>query len=189
MNQPALQLVEQPTELDESALLARARAGEADAVDQLVRKYLTDVHAVALRLLGDADLAQDAAQDAMVSALRSLDRFRGEASFRTWVIRIAVNAARTIGRRRTRRREVTLDVVHDHPLDALDAASAIVMHDEAARAMEMLKQLPEKQRMAVSLRIHQGLSYQEIGSVLDCSDGAARVNYHLGVKRLRELMK
>lgn len=189
MNQPALQLVEAPKGLDDSGLLARARAGEPDAVDQLVRKYLKDVHAVAFRLLGDADLAQDAAQDAMVSALRSLDRFRGDASFRTWIIRITVNAARTIGRRRTRRREVALDVVTDQPLDEMDASSAVVMHDEAARAMEMLKQLPEKQRMAISLRIHQGLSYQEIASVLDCSEGAARVNYHFGVKRLRELMK
>jgi RNA polymerase sigma-70 factor (ECF subfamily) len=125
----------------------------------------------------------------MVRARRSLDRFRGDASFRTWVIRITVNAARTIGRRRTRRREVTLDVAGDHPLDEPDAASSIAMRDEAARALEMLEQLPEKQRMTVSLRIHQGLSYQEIGRVLDCSEGAARVNYHLGVKRLRELMK
>ena len=59
----------------------------------------------------------------------------------------------------------------------------------ATRASALLERLPEKQRMAVSLRINQGLSYQEIGVVLDCTEGAARVNYHLGIKRLRELLK
>jgi RNA polymerase sigma-70 factor (ECF subfamily) len=65
----------------------------------------------------------------------------------------------------------------------------VALNDEAARVAAMLEKLPEKQRMAVNLRVNQGLSYQEIGAVLDCTEGAARVNYHLGVKRLRELLK
>lgn len=174
---------------DESVLLARARAGEAAAIEQLVSNYLADVYAVTLRLLGDADLAQDAAQDAMVNAVNALDRFRGDASFRTWLIRIAVNAARTIGRRRSRRREVSLDVVAEHPAAGADAHERTALQEEAAHAFTMLEQLPEKQRMAVSLRIQQGLTYAEIGRALACTEGAARVNYHLGIKRLRELMK
>lgn len=174
---------------DESVLVARARAGEPAAVEQLVRSYLADVYAVTLRMLGDADLAQDAAQDAMVNAVNALDRFRGDASFRTWLLRIAVNAARTIGRRRSRRREVSLEVVAEHPAAGADVHERTATQQEAARALTMLEQLPEKQRMTVSLRIQQGLSYAEIGRALDCTEGAARVNYHLGIKRLRELMK
>lgn len=181
----ALQVVASTT--DESELLARARAGDAEAVEQLVRRYLKDVYAVTHRMLGDRDQAEDAAQDAMLNALRGLHRFRGEASFRTWVIRIAMNTARTVARRKTRRREVALEVARDNAIDAPDAATLAVRGAEAQRAAEMLQKLPDKQRMAVSLRINEGLSYQEIGAVLDCSEGAARVNYHLGVKRLREL--
>lgn len=176
-------------DVDETSLLARARAGESEAVAELVRLHLDDVYAVTARILGDRDLAQDAAQDAMINALRSLDRFRGDASFRTWLLRIAVNAARSVARRRTRRREVPIDVVADHVADVSDIAVLTATRDEANRAAALLEKLPEKQRMTVSLRIHQGLSYQEIGRVLDCTEGAARVNYHLGVKRLRELMK
>lgn len=176
-------------DVDETSLLARARAGESEAVAELVRLHIDDVYAVTARVLGDRHLAQDAAQDAMINALRSLDRFRGESSFRTWVLRIAVNAARSVARRRTRRREVPIDVVAEHAADPSDIAVLTATRDEADRATALLGQLPEKQRMTVSLRIHQGLSYQEIGRVLDCTEGAARVNYHLGVKRLRELMK
>ena len=189
MTNPALQLVEPVADIDEASLLARARAGEGEAVDALVRAYLGDVYAVTARVLGERDLAQDAAQDAMVNALRSLDRFRGESSFRTWLLRIAVNAARTVARRRTRRREVSIEVVELHSADGVDPASRAVTHDEAGRAAALLERLPEKQRMAVSLRVQQGLSYHEIAAIMECTAGAARVNYHLGVKRLRELMK
>ncbi|MGQ0813954.1 MAG: RNA polymerase sigma factor [Gemmatimonadota bacterium] len=189
MSNPALQLVEATRNEDDPALLARARAGEPEAIEQLVRRYLKDVYAVTARVLGDRDLAQDAAHDAMVNALNALHRFRGDASFRTWLIRIAVNAARTVGRRATRRGEVPLDRVSEHAADAGDAATLVAARDDAARATVMLNQLPHKQRLAVTLRVQQGLSYREIGVVLDCTEGAARVNYHLGVKRLRELMK
>jgi RNA polymerase sigma-70 factor (ECF subfamily) len=186
---PALQLLEPMRDIDETSLLERARAGESEAIDALVRAYLGDVYAVTVRVLGERDLAQDAAQDAMVNALRSLDRFRGDSSFRTWLLRIAVNAARSVARRRTRRREVSIDVVEGHSSNGVDPASHAVTHDEASRAAGMLARLPEKQRMAVSLRVQQGLSYHEIATVMGCTAGAARVNYHLGVKRLRELMK
>jgi RNA polymerase sigma-70 factor (ECF subfamily) len=183
------QYVESARETDDASLIARARAGDEAAVDALVRRYLSDVYSVTSRVLHDEQLAQDAAQDALINAVRALHRFRGEASFRTWLLRIALNAARTIARKQVRRREVSLEEAHETATDAADAASVVAMHDEAERAGRVLAQLPEKQRMAVTLRITQGLSYQEIGAVLDCTEGAARVNYHLGVKRLRELMR
>jgi RNA polymerase sigma-70 factor (ECF subfamily) len=183
------QYVESARETDDASLIARARVGDEAAIDSLVRRYLGDVYSVTSRVLRDRDLAQDAAQDALINAVRALHRFRGESSFRTWLLRIALNAARTIARKQARRREVALDDVEETPIEAPDAASVVVIHDEADRATRVLAQLPEKQRMAVTLRVTQGLSYHEIGVVLDCTEGAARVNYHLGVKRLRELMK
>jgi len=186
---PAVQVVQPTRETDDTQLIARARDGDATAVDALLRRHMDEVFAVTLRVLGDRELAQDAAQDALVGALNGLDRFRGAASFRTWLIRIAINAARTVGRRKTRRREVSLEVVAGDAAAGEDADTLAARHDEASRAAAMLQRLPEKQRLAVSLRVNQGLSYKEIGEALDCTEGAARVNYHLGVKRLRELMR
>lgn len=181
-------MAEQSVE-DEAGLIAAARSGDADAREALARRYLQDVYATALRILGDGDAAADAAQDAMVNALNGLDGFRGDASFRTWVLRITVNAARSLGRRKGRRKEVSLALVHDQSDDEPDISSRVVTQDEAARARDMLAQLPTKQRLAVTLRIDQGLSFREVGTTIGCSEGAARVNYHLGVKRLRELMQ
>ena len=181
--------VQSARDTDDASLIALVRGGDERAADLLVRRYLSDVYAVTARVLLDRELAEDAAQEAFINALRGLNRFRGEASFRTWLLRIAVNAARTVARRQYHRREVPLEAAGEAPGDERDAASVVALNDEAARISRLLEKLPEKQRMAVTLRVQQGLSYQEIGVALDCTEGAARVNYHLGVKRLRELLK
>ncbi|HSJ25754.1 MAG TPA: RNA polymerase sigma factor [Longimicrobiales bacterium] len=178
-----------PPAIEEAALLERARAGEPEARELLVRRYVDDVYRLTVRILGDRDLAQDATQDAFVNALGALHRFRGDASFRTWLLRIAVNAARSIGRRQVRRREVNLVLADHEPSRGQDPATRAENATEVERVERVLATLPRKQRMAVALRVQQGLSYAEIAAALDCSEGAARVNYHLGVKRLRELLK
>jgi RNA polymerase sigma-70 factor (ECF subfamily) len=152
----------------------------------LVRRHLDAVYNLTARVLVDRDLAQDAAQDALVNALGALHRFRGESSFRTWILRIALNAARTIGRRRGRRREVDLEHASRVAAEVDDSIDRMSNSAEARRIEELLPRLPEKQRLSVILRLQHGLSYAEVGSALDCSEGAARVNYHLGIKKLRE---
>lgn len=171
---------------DEAALVERARRGDREAQEVLVRRHLDAVFDLACRILGDRDLAHDAAQDALINAMNGIARFRGAASFRTWVLRITMNAARSQGRRKSRRREVGLKHASDVAAREPDPAESAMSAAEAERAKQMLETLPTKQRMAVVLRATQGLSYQEIGEILDCSEGAARVNYHLGIKRLRE---
>jgi RNA polymerase sigma-70 factor, ECF subfamily len=178
-----------PPAAEEAALLERARSGDADARNELVRRHLDDVYRLTSRILGNRDLAQDATQDAFVNALGALHRFRGDSSFRTWLLRIAVNTARSAGRRQVRRREVNLVLADDTAMGGPDPATRTEHSLEAARAEKVLATLPRKQRLAVGMRIQQGLSYAEIGQALDCSEGAARVNYHLGLKRLRELLK
>lgn len=178
-----------PVPRDDGELLERARSGEAEARDALVRLYLPDVYRLTSRILGDSDLAQDATQDTFVNALGALARFRGEASFRTWLLRIAVNAAHSVGRRQVRRREVTLVLADNQASAEMDPASRAEHRTEAERVEAMLARLPNKQRKAVALRAQHGLSYAEIAVALSCTEGAARVNYHLGVKRLRELLQ
>jgi len=68
-------------------------------------------------------------------------------------------------------------------------ADAAVLSAESERARQMLETLPEKQRLSIALRIDEGLSFREIGEVIGSSEGAARVNYFHGIRRLRELME
>jgi len=174
---------------DDRRLVEDARAGDLAARDRLVARYVDDVYAVAYRVLGDRDLAQDAAQDAMVNALGALGRFRGDASFRTWILRIALNSARSLLRRRFRRREVAIVAADDVAGAGEDPANRAVVLSEAERVRAALQRLPEKQRLSVALRIEQGLGYDEIAGLIDSTEGAVRVNYHLGIKRLREMLQ
>jgi RNA polymerase sigma-70 factor (ECF subfamily) len=171
---------------DDEALLQRARAGDAGALDALVARHHGTAYRVALGILGSAADAADAAQEGMVRALRSLPGFRGESSFRTWLLSIVANEAKSAVRRTVRRREEPLDV--DVAAGGSGAAEAVARGDEAARARALLARLPEKQRLAVQLRVDEGLSFREVGEVIGSTEGAARVNYHHGIRRLRELM-
>jgi RNA polymerase sigma-70 factor, ECF subfamily len=172
---------------EDAALVDRARSGDAVALDALVSSHYRAVYEVAYRVLGDEESAADAAQESFMKAVSALGSFRGESSFRTWLLRIAANTARSAGRKTTSRREVELEPEAQRSGGANPEREAIA-RTEADRAARALQELPEKQRLAVSLRIYQDLSHREIARILGSSEGAARVNYHLGIKRLRELL-
>lgn len=175
-----------PSDLE---LVERGKNGDEQALGLLVGRHHEAVFRVALSIVSDPDLAAEVAQDAFLKAFRGLGGFRGEAAFRTWLLTIAANEARGALRRRGRRKETPLEAVG--PVRSGDTApdEEAVMRQEAARARAMLAKLPEKQRMAVTLRVDQGLSFREIGALIGSSEGAARVNYFHGVRKLREWME
>ena len=144
---------------------------------------------VALGILGSEADAQDAAQEGMLRALKGLAGFRGDAAFRTWLLSIVANEARSMLRRSARRREAPLDDELAGESPAGGVAEGVVLRAEADRARILLARLPEKQRLAVQLRVDEGLSFREVGEVIGSSEGAARVNYHHGIRRLREWME
>lgn len=174
--------------MDENALIERARQGDRDAYGQLIRRHRDAVYRFAVRWLADPDQALDVAQDVFVRAFDGLKGYRGDSRFRTWLFSITLNAARSMARRQKRRGEIRLDTGAQFadirtPPDAKAARA-----DAYARAARELATLPEKQRGAVTLRIYEGLSFKEIGEIIGCSEGSARVNYHHGIQKLREAL-
>lgn len=169
-------------------LVRDARHGDVRAFDMLVERHHAGVFRVALSILGDGDDAADATQETFLKAVRGLERFRGDASFRTWLMTIAANAARGIFRKRGRRRELPIEDAGEirQEDDGLDEAA---FGKEVDRVRRFLQNLPEKQRLAVQLRTQEGLSFREIGAIIGSSEGAARVNYHHGIKRLRGMLE
>lgn len=176
-------------EVSDEELVERGRSGDEAALSALVRRHQDAAYRVAISITRNEDAALDVVQDAFVKALRGLDRFRGDASFRTWLGTITANEARGALRKVKRLRETALE--HAAPVASgdMDVADAAVIADESTRARAMLARLPEKQRLSVALRIDEGLSFREIGEVIGSSEGAARVNYFHGIRRLRELMR
>jgi RNA polymerase sigma-70 factor (ECF subfamily) len=174
--------------MDENGLIERARAGDRAAFGELVRRHRDAVYRFAARWLGDPDLALDVAQDVFVRAFDGLKNYRGDSRFRTWLFSITLNVVRSSARRQKRRGEIRLDTGADFPDLRTPPDAKAARADAFARAARELATLPEKQRGAVTLRIYEGLSFKEIGEILGCSEGAARVNYHHGITKLREAL-
>jgi RNA polymerase sigma-70 factor (ECF subfamily) len=175
-----------PSDLE---LVEAGRSGDDAALGALVRRHHDSAFRVAVSLVNDDDLAQDVVQDAFMKAFRALAGFRGDSSFRTWLLTITANEARGALRRRGRRKETAIEEAGEVASEEMGPAGAAIVAQEAGRARRMLEQLPDKQRMSVTLRIEEGLSFKEIGEIIGSSEGAARVNYFHGIRRLRELMQ
>ena len=176
-------------EVPDDALVQQSRDGDDAAFDVLVRRHHEVVYRLALSMVRESDLAQDVTQDAFLKAYRALAGFRGDAAFRTWLLTIAGNEARGALRKKGRRRETPLEGVGPVRDEAQSPEDEAMIATESQRARRMLRELPEKQRLSVSLRIDEGLSFREIGEAIGSSEGAARVNYFHGIRRLRELME
>jgi RNA polymerase sigma-70 factor (ECF subfamily) len=165
-------------ETDDATLVARHIAGDAAAFDVLVRRHRDRAWAVALRTLGDPSEAEDAVQDAFLSAFRKADRFRGDAQFTTWLHRIVVNACLDRLRRRRVRPVAAYD---DSVLDAVpDPRDALAERETALEVGEALLRLNDDQRLAIVLVDLQGMSVEDAAGVLDVPVGTVKSRCHRG---------
>ncbi len=173
------------TDVD-SALVARARRGERGAFDDLVRRHQRGLWRLVRRYVrNDADAA-DVTQQAFVRAFRALERFRGEASVRSWLYRIGINVA--LNHLRDRGREVPSDTAGDE-LTVEAVAPGVMLSAERARSLRAaVAELPPKQRQVLELRVFDDLSFREVAALADCTENAAKVSFHYAVKRLREVL-
>lgn len=173
--------------MPDASLVAAYRAGDERAAHRLVER-----HAAALgRFLSAAgalpgDL-EDLVQEAFFRAFRRLESWRGEASFRSWLLTIGANLLRDDYRRRKGRQVVSID---DHEIaDRADPAADLAARDTEERLRAGLAGLPRLQREVFLLRAQQGAEYAEIAAALGTTPGAARVHYHHAVRRLKELVR
>ena len=172
--------------------LQRARAGDLGAFNELVLEHQSLVFNLCLHQLGQRQAAEDATQEAFVSAWRNLGGLRGP--FRPWLLRIAVNACTDELRRRGRRPSTSLDVALDagvpEPPDEDPSPETSLLQGELRREVETaLLTLPEEQRLAVILSDLQGLEYAEIAAVMKTSLGTVKSRIARGRARLRQALR
>jgi RNA polymerase sigma-70 factor, ECF subfamily len=184
-SQPA-RLAARIAEQDEAALVARAVAGDRAAFGTLVERYAAVARRVARAVLGNPEDADDAAQDAMLSALVKLDQYDPRRPFGPWLLRIVANAATDRRRRRTVRRVEPLDI-------ALTAGGARPDATAERRALserlrQALAELPARRRMAVVLFDVEGYSHAEIAVILRIPEGTVRSEVFHARRRLRALL-
>jgi RNA polymerase sigma-70 factor (ECF subfamily) len=184
---------------DESLLIARSQRGDLNAFNHLVLHYQQTVYTIALRMLGNREIAADITQDTFLAAFRAIQSFRVGSSFRSWLLRIASNQACDYWRRTHRHIQESLDsLIDEEEPHAMGLLGSLVEAGNAANPEEHLltlelqeliqrglQTLNLEQRVAVVLCDMQGFSYEEIAQTTQTTTGTVRSRIARGRARLR----
>lgn len=181
--------------IEEKEWLKKATKGDAAAFEQLVLKYQTQVYNLCFRVMGNAEDAADMTQETFLKAWRNLESFHGEASFSTWLYRLASNTCldqlRSIRRRPVQSLTVTDTEGEEQTMDVPDSApspeDSLINKEERELLQKAMRALDPQERQILTLRVVNDLSYTEISEVLDLKEGTvksrlARARDHLRKK-------
>jgi RNA polymerase sigma-70 factor, ECF subfamily len=199
--------------VDDQHLVARAQAGEEDAFAELVRRHGPSMLRLARMYVPTQALAEDVVQETWLAVVKGLDRFEGRSSFRTWLLRILVNRAKTRGVREHRsipfaslgpatgeddREGPSVDPLRfgqgggwvSPPRRWEDDPEAALRSKEVRRlAEEAIAKLPGRQRIVITLRDLEGLSSDEVRNALDLSETNQRVLLHRARATVRQALE
>lgn len=173
--------------LDDATLVVRAREGDENAFETLVRRYRGPVYRIAARILTDPASAADTAQEAFITAWRRLNDVTAEQAFAAWLYRITVT--RAFSAARARRRHHVLDLITATP-DPSPGPSEHALAAELKTALtHALRRLPQTQRACWVLKEMEGMSYEEVAAILHTTPDAVRGRLHRARPRLAEELK
>jgi len=184
------------TREEELTIIRRVQDGDPNAFELLVTAYEKNVYNVALQMTGNREDAQDMTQEAFIKAYNSLSGFRGDSRFSSWLYRIVSNVCLDYKRKQSRRPASSLTVEDDEgeeqQLDVADESQspeALLERKLTREAVRKgLRQLPDEQRQILLLREIQGLSYEEIGEVMDLEAGTVKSRIFRARKKLCALL-
>ena len=174
--------------LDDAELVERAKLGDVDAYEQLVQRHQALAQRTAYLIAGTTGEAEDAAQEAFVKAYYALDRFRGDAPFRPWLLKIVANEARNRRRRAGRQADLAVRAGEERTSgDAAPSPEVVALADEQRRILvDALNKLREQDRVALALRFFLDLSEAEMAATLGCAKGTVKSRLSRALKRLRK---
>lgn len=170
----------------DAELIARWKAGDQRAARDLVERHASALARFAVSC-GMRDDIEELVQDTFVRAFGSLDGFRGESSFRTWLF--TIERRLMIDRRRAeKRRPAGLEIAEDDAATEYDALDEVMAGEAAAQVRTAIQRLTPTQREVFMLRVAEGLSYREIAKAVGTTEGAARVHYHNALRTMKEVL-
>jgi RNA polymerase sigma-70 factor (ECF subfamily) len=187
----------EPAPVEESVLVRRARKGDLDAYNDLVRRYQERIYATVYHMTSNHEDANDLAQEAFIKAYQALKSFKGGSSFYTWVYRIAVNKTINFLKQRKNKAHMSLDDLdfnaeHDPDLVSLISEKTPRREIGLAELQEKLnaamQKLSEPHRLVVTLHDVQGESHEEIAKIMDCNIGTVRSRLFYARQQLQALL-
>ena len=176
-----------PTDdLGDQELIDRWKRGDQRAASLLVARHASSLARFAASF-GEREGVDELVQDTFVRAFGSIDGFRGESSFRTWLF--TIERRLLLDRRRAeKRRGRSTEVQEDSAVTEFDALDDMVAAESAAKIRGAVDRLTPTQREVFLLRVNEGLSYKEIAVAVDSTEGAARVHYHNAIRTIKEML-
>ncbi len=188
---------------EDAELVRRLQAGDEEAFVSLVDRFHPAMVALAMNFVPTRAVAEEVAQETWLGLVRGIHRFEGRSSLKTWLFRILVNRARTVGQRERRASPEAVrwpavdpsrfraDGTWCDPPTAWvdDVDDRLAAHQVVERLPSMLAQLPASQRQVVAMRDVEGLSAGEVCEILDISEANQRVLLHRGRSRLRTMVE
>ena len=180
--------------MNDAQIIELIRKGQTEAYGDLVRQYHKRVMGYCFSMLTNRTDAEEAAQDIFVKAYRSLDKFKGDSSFSTWLYRITANHCLDILRKRNRRKNVSLDALVENEgsqVQKLFATPSLAdtQMENRQLADKILSTLSEDQRQILTLREAEGLEYMEIALMLGCSLDAVKGRLARARRQLQENLR
>ena len=167
-------------------LIARWKSGDERAATELVERHAAALARFAVSS-GERSEVDELVQDTFVRAFASIDSFRGESSFRTWLF--TIQRRLLIDRRRTeKRRRDRTEIQEDDAATEYDALDSVVADETQQRLLRAVERLSPTQREVFALRVGEGLSYKEIADAVGTTEGAARVHYHNAMRAVKEFL-
>ena len=170
----------------DAALVERVRAGDVDAYDELVKRHLRRAHAVAFRLLGHREDAEDLVQDAFIQALDKIDSFDTARPFAPWFFRILTN--RGLNARQSRALRTVSEIPADSASHGESPETSAERGELRSRLREAVAALPERQQLIVQLFEIDGWTSSEIAATLGIADGTVRWHVHETRRMLRDAL-
>ena len=176
-------------------LVRRAKKGDYRSFDLLVLKYQSRAIAIAIKFVKDIHIAEDIAQESFIKAYKSLNSFREESAFYTWLYRIVSNTSKNYVASKKRRKEYSESEFYsaeDNHSNILDISGGdspediLAANDLRETIFAAVSNLPEEIKTAISLREFEGLSYEEISEVTSCPIGTVRSRIFRGREIIQE---
>ncbi len=167
-------------------LVGRAAGGEREAFDELVVKYQKPLYSLLYRMVSNGEDAADLLQKTFVKAFTGLSSFERRSTFKTWLYQIAINLAKNVYRDRSRAEHIPIDdvIIRRNPR----TLETLIEKENRSLLRQALAGLPEKQRITLLLRIQGEKKFEEIATIMKCSLGTAKANYHHAVQKLKAAM-
>ncbi len=183
--------------IKEAKLIKQSQQGDMKSFEKLVRLHQDQAYRTAFAMLGNTEDAKDATQEAFIKIYKSLNKFKHQSSFSTWMYRIVHNTCLDILRRRKRRREVPVETKnsagtegYEIPLeDTGDGPESLLDYEFLKEEVKKgIGELPEEYQGVIILRDIEGLSYSKVAEVMEISQGTVKSRLNRGRKMLRNYL-